>query len=298
MAKLVRRIPQLGIRYLKWSYVILNQNTLITDQVESPFFQMKTAQMIPCRSFSVTNRRFVKDETMSDERHANRDVRNNRRQIGENISGRDKTKFLIDTLMNINDSKEAVYGALDSWVALEQKFPIGALKKVILVLEKEAQWHRTIQVIKWMLSKGEGTTRATYGQLIRALDMDYRAEEADVIWEKKIIGNDDLHTVSWQLCQLMIGVYYRNNMPEKIIKVFNRLEDLGREPPVKSIVQRVANAYEMLGEIEEKERVMEKYKDLFSDETWKGSLKKKSGSKKKKVKGKDDDDDEFVPGPR
>lgn len=49
-------------------------------------------------------------------------------------------------LLNLDDSKEAVYGTLDSWVAWEQDFPIAALKNVLITLEKEQQWHRIVQV--------------------------------------------------------------------------------------------------------------------------------------------------------
>ena len=73
------------------------------------------------------------------------------------------------------------------------------------------------QVVKWMLSKGQGTTMGTYGQLIRALDMDHRAEEAHEFWVKKI--GTDLHSVPWHLCHRMISVYYRNNMLENLVKV-------------------------------------------------------------------------------
>lgn len=185
------------------------------------------------------------------------------RQIGENVSRKDKINFLVNTLLDIKDSKEAVYGALDAWVAWEQNFPIASLKRALLVLEKEQQWHRIIQVIKWMLSKGQGTTMGTYGQLIRALDMDHRAEEAHKVWVQKL--GMDLHSVPWQLCRLMISVYHRNNMLEDLVKLFKNLEAFDRKPPEKSIVQRVADAYEMLGLLEEKQRVLEKYNDLFTE---------------------------------
>ncbi|XP_022774850.1 pentatricopeptide repeat-containing protein At4g21190 isoform X2 [Durio zibethinus] len=139
-------------------------------------------------------------------------------QIGQNVSRKDKIKFLVTTLLDIKDSKEAVYGALDAWVAWEQNFPIGPLKNVILALEKEHQWHRVVQVIKWMLSKGQGNTMGTYVQLLRALDMDNRAEEAHQFWVKKVSA--DLHSVPWQLCRLMISVYYRNNMLENLVKMW------------------------------------------------------------------------------
>lgn len=128
---------------------------------------------------------------------------------------------LFETLMmqlhDLDDSKEAIYGALDAWVAWEQEFPIGSLRNILLKLEKEQQWHRIVQVIKWMLSKGQGMTMGTYGQLIRALDMDHRVEEAHKFWEMKI--GTDLHSVPWQLCHLMIAVYYRNNMLEDLVRV-------------------------------------------------------------------------------
>ncbi|TYH52127.1 hypothetical protein ES332_D09G006400v1 [Gossypium tomentosum] len=200
-------------------------------------------------------------------------------QIGQNVSRKDKIKFLVTTLLDLKDSKEAIYSALDAWVAWEQNFPIGPLKNVILALEKEHQWHRIVQVIKWMLSKGQGNTMGTYGQLLRALDMDNRADEAHQFWVKKVSA--DLHSVPWQLCGLMISVYYRNNMLENLVKLFKGLEAFGRKPTDKSIVQRVADAYEMLGLLEEKERVLEKYKDICT-KIEKGHKKSKQTSLKKK----------------
>ncbi|KAL7144885.1 hypothetical protein ABFS83_07G041500 [Erythranthe nasuta] len=198
-------------------------------------------------------------------------------EIGENIPRRDKISFLVTTLIDLQDNKESIYNTLDAWVAWEREFPIGALKNVLLALEKQQQWHKVIQVIKWMLSKGQGNTRGTYGQLIRALDMDHRVEEAHEIWKKKL--GFDLHSVPWKLCKLMISVYYRNNMLEDLVKLFKGLEGFDRKPPEKSIVQRVADAYEVLGLSEEKERVLEKYKALFV-ESPNGKIKKIGRSKK------------------
>ncbi|KAL0559915.1 hypothetical protein IC582_000296 [Cucumis melo] len=212
-------------------------------------------------------------------------------KIGENVSRKDKISFLVNTLLDLRDSKEAVYGALDAWVAWEQDFPIASLKHVLAALEKEQQWHRIVQVIKWMLSKGQGTTMNVYGQLIRALDMDHRAEEAHKFWVMKI--GSDLHSVPWQLCRSMIAIYYRNKMLEDLVKLFKDLEAFGRKPPDKSIVQRVADACEMLGLLEEKERVLVKYKYLFDEKQ--ESMKKykrvsfeKSKRKRKSTKGSED----------
>uniref|UniRef100_A0A0A0K3W9 Pentatricopeptide repeat-containing protein n=1 Tax=Cucumis sativus TaxID=3659 RepID=A0A0A0K3W9_CUCSA len=138
-------------------------------------------------------------------------------QIGKNISRKDKIHFLVNTLLDLRDSKEAVYGALDAWVAWEQDFPIAPLKHVLAALEKEQQWHRIVQVIKWMLSKGQGTTMNVYGQLIRALDMDHRGEEAHKFWVMKI--GSDLHSVPWQVCRSMMAIYYRNKRLEDLVKV-------------------------------------------------------------------------------
>ncbi|KAJ0014101.1 hypothetical protein Pint_19717 [Pistacia integerrima] len=68
-------------------------------------------------------------------------------------------------------------------------------------------------------------------------------------------------------------------MPERLIKLFKGLEAFDRKPPEKSIVQKVADVYEILGLPEEKERVLEKYKDLFT-KTEKESRKSKQHLRK------------------
>ncbi|CAA7015315.1 unnamed protein product [Microthlaspi erraticum] len=200
--------------------------------------------------------------------------------IGDNIPKKDKIKFLVNTLLDIEDDKEAVYGALDAWVAWERNFPIASLKIVIATLEKEHQWHRMVQVIKWILSKGQGNTMGTYGQLIRALDMDRRAQEAHAIWRKKI--GHDLHSVPWQLCLQMIRIYFRNNMLQELVKLFKDLESYDRKPPDKHIVESVADAYELLGMPEEKERVLTKYSNLFLGKASDDQSRRASRKNKKK----------------
>ncbi|XP_052729991.1 uncharacterized protein LOC108325443 isoform X2 [Vigna angularis] len=81
--------------------------------------------------------------------------------IGENISRKDKTKYLYSTLLELNDSKETVYGALDAWVAWEQNFPIASLKTILNSLEKEQQWHRVVQLVNH-LGKTLQTTLRTH----------------------------------------------------------------------------------------------------------------------------------------
>ncbi|MQL86247.1 hypothetical protein Taro_018772 [Colocasia esculenta] len=187
-------------------------------------------------------------------------------------------RCLILQLFDLKDSKEAVYSALDAWVAWEKSFPVISLKRALISLEKEEQWHRVVQVIKWMLSKGQGATMGTYEQLIRALEKDHRAEEAHKIWVKKI--GHDLHSVPWRVCDLMISIYYRNNMLERLVKLFKGLESFDRKLPSKAIVQKVANAYETMGLLEEKSRVLEMYSGLFCKTTREHPRKSRRALKK------------------
>lgn len=202
-------------------------------------------------------------------------------KIGEKITRGEKIDILVKILVEANDNKESIYGCLDTFVAFEPEFPIASLKNVLGNLERQNQYHRVIQVIKWILSKGHGNTMGTYGQLIYALDVDHRPKEAHDIWMRKL--NADLHSVSWRLCSLMISVYYRNDMLGNLVKLFKGLEAFNRKPIEKALVEKVANSYEMLGLPDEKERVLEKYKNLF-DERPKRRGKKSKGSRKGKKK--------------
>ncbi|KAL8211383.1 hypothetical protein R6Q57_005820 [Mikania cordata] len=186
--------------------------------------------------------------------HIEKDIKGT---IKPRASKKDKISDVVSKLVDLDDSKESVYSALDAWVAEEQDFPIGRVKTALLSLERKQQWHKVVQAIKWMLSKGQGVTVGTYGQLIRALDMDHRVEEANRLWVKKL--SCDVQSVPWKVCDIMILVYYRNEMWEEIVKLFKDLESHGRKPQDQSIVQKVAEAYEALGLVEEKGHVMEKY---------------------------------------
>ncbi|KAK1264614.1 Pentatricopeptide repeat-containing protein [Acorus gramineus] len=211
---------------------------------------------------STTPSEVTQDKYGTDPFSMSNDVTQQKRN-GRNISTTEKTKYLLKILFELRESKEAVYGALDAWVAWEQNFPLVALKRALTTLEKEQQWHKIVQVIKWMLSKGQGTTMGTYGQLILALEKDHRAEEAHKIWVQKI--GLDLHSVPWQLCNLMISIYYRNNMLQRLVKLFRDIESYDRKPTDKLIVQKVADAYELLGLPEDKKRILEKYDYLFNE---------------------------------
>lgn len=185
----------------------------------------------------------------------------------------DRTKFLVHILLRLKDSKEAVYGALDSFAACEEKFPLTILKRALYQLEQKQQWHRIIQVIKWILSKGQAMTMETYEQLLCALDKDCRAEEAHTFWDKRIGSN--LFSVPWQMCASMIYIYQRNNMPENLIKLFNDLEMQNWKPPDKAVIKKVADTYEILGLHDEQERVLKKYESLFTASSKTGCKKKK-----------------------
>lgn len=233
-----------------------------------------------------SNNRFDQDDDKTAKHNYQKVIQNPRESLdrkgtGRWISATEKRKFLINTLCDLKDSKESVYGTLDAWVAWEQNFPLVNLKLALVALQKDEQWHRIVQILKWMLSKGQGTTLGTYELLIRALEKDNRAEEAHKMWEKKI--SHDLHSVPWSFCELMISIYYRNNMLDRLVKLFSELESYERRPPNKSIVQKVADAYGMLGQLDEKNRITEKYADLFSKLPRKTRRRKGSGKKNKKA---------------
>ncbi|KAK1296708.1 hypothetical protein QJS10_CPB15g00913 [Acorus calamus] len=76
----------------------------------------------------------------------------------------------------------------------------------------------------------------TYGQLILALEKDHRAEEAHKI---------SVFVQFW--------------------KLFRDIESYDRRPTDKLIVQKVADAYELLGLPEDKKRILDKYDYLFNE---------------------------------
>ncbi|XP_062074062.1 pentatricopeptide repeat-containing protein At4g21190 isoform X2 [Humulus lupulus] len=269
MSYIIRRFTRFGVsRVQKFNY---NYSTMVQAHMPTQRTANSQALVEDQRNIQPRGQRLDEDD---------RDAEKQR--ISRNISKREKGEFLVKTLLDLKDrldNKESVYGALDAWVAWEESFPIASLKNVIIALEKEEEWHKVVQVIKWMLSKGQGTTMGTYAQLINALDMDNRVDEAHAFWQKKI--GIDLHSVSWQLCRRMIAIYYRNNMMENLVKLFEGLEAYDRKPPEKSIVLRVANAYELLGRVADKERVLEKYKHLFIEDRSPKKSRKASSKMKK-----------------
>ena len=53
---------------------------------------------------------------------------------------------LIWQVSELPNEKEAVYGALDKWIAWELEFPLVAIAKALRILRKRKQWLRVIQV--------------------------------------------------------------------------------------------------------------------------------------------------------
>lgn len=66
-----------------------------------------------------------------------------------------------------------------------------------------------------------------------------------------------------------------------VMKLFKDLESYDRKPPDKHIVQTVADTYELLGMVDEKERVMTKYSHLLLG-TASDDKPRRSSRKKKK----------------
>lgn len=73
------------------------------------------------------------------------------------------------------------------------------------------------QVAKWMLSKGQGATMATYDYLLLAFDMDGRLDEAEMLWNMILHTND--RSISKRLFSRMISLYDHHNEPNKVIEV-------------------------------------------------------------------------------
>lgn len=68
------------------------------------------------------------------------------------------------------------------------------------------------------------------------------------------------------------------------MKLFKDLESYDRKPPDKHIVQTVADAYELLGMLDEKERIVTKYSNLFLGTA--SEEKSRRSSRKKKKPGR------------
>ncbi|KAL3616964.1 hypothetical protein CASFOL_039358 [Castilleja foliolosa] len=178
-----------------------------------------------------------------------------------------KALNLVYTISKLPNEKEAVYSALNKWIAWETEFPLIAAAKALRILRNRNQWKRVIQVAKWMLSKGQGATMATYDYLLLAFDMDGRVDEAEMLWN--MILQTHNRSISKRLFSRMISVYDHHNVPDKVIEVFADMEELGVKPD-EDTVRRIGRAFEVLGQ-EDKHRLFTmKYKSKWKYIHFKG----------------------------
>ncbi|KAJ0970828.1 hypothetical protein J5N97_018787 [Dioscorea zingiberensis] len=167
-----------------------------------------------------------------------------------------KSQKLLSSIKGLSNVKEEVYGALDSFVAWDLEFPLIVVKKTLKMLEAEKEWKRIIQVIKWMLSKGQGKTMGTYYTLLNALAEDGRLDEAEELWTR--IFSRNLESLPRVFFGKMISIYYKHDMHEKMFEVFADMEELGVIPD-KSIVVMMGNVFKKLGMQDKYERLHKKY---------------------------------------
>ncbi|XP_050228380.1 pentatricopeptide repeat-containing protein At4g18975, chloroplastic [Mercurialis annua] len=167
-----------------------------------------------------------------------------------------KALTLVRIVCELPDEKDAVYGALDKWTAWETEFPLIAVAKALRILRKHRQWKRVIQVAKWMLSKGQGTTMGTYDLLLLAFDMDSRVDEAASLWN--MILHTHARSISKWLFSRMISLYDHHHMPEEVIEIFADMEELGVRPD-EDTVKRVAGAFKELGQEGKQKLFLKKY---------------------------------------
>ncbi|KAL3851434.1 hypothetical protein ACJIZ3_013316 [Penstemon smallii] len=167
-----------------------------------------------------------------------------------------KALNIVRVISRLPNEKEAVYGALDEWIAFETEFPLIAAAKALRILRNRNQWKQVIRVTKWMLSKGQGATMATYDCLLLAFDMDERVDEAELFWDTVLNAHN--RSISKRLFSRMISLYDHHNVPNKVIEVFADMEELGVKPD-EDTVRRIARAFKVLGQEDKQKQVMRKY---------------------------------------
>ncbi|KAJ6369414.1 hypothetical protein OIU76_027782 [Salix suchowensis] len=177
-----------------------------------------------------------------------------------------KSAKLVDCIKGLSNVKEEVYGALDSFVAWELEFPLIAVKKALKALEEQQEWKRIIQVIKWMLSKGQGRTMGTYFTLMNALAEDGRLDEVEELWTK--LFSQYLEGTPRMMFDKMISLYYKRDMHDQIFEIFADMEELGIRPSV-SIVNMVGNVFQRLvgDELDGINDVASEDEEIFRDES-------------------------------
>ncbi|MED6173353.1 hypothetical protein PIB30_058554 [Stylosanthes scabra] len=167
-----------------------------------------------------------------------------------------KAAKLVDTIRQLSNVKEEVYGALDSYVAWELEFPLITVKKALKTLEDQQEWKRVIQVTKWMLSKGQGRTMGSYFTLLNALAEDDRIDEAEELWTKLLMQY--MESLPRKFFDKMISIYYKRGMHDKMFEVFADMEELGVHPNL-NVVQVIGGVFKELGMLDKYEKIHQKY---------------------------------------
>ncbi|EXC05953.1 hypothetical protein L484_014222 [Morus notabilis] len=167
-----------------------------------------------------------------------------------------KSAKFVQSIKELSNVKEEVYGALDSLIAWELEFPLITVKKAIKTLEEQKEWKRIIQVTKWMLSKGQGKTMGTYFILLNALAEDGRLEEAEELWTK--LFSENLESTPRNFFNKMISIYYHRRMHDQMFEIFADMEELGIRPNV-SIVTMVGKVFLELGMLDKHKKLKRKY---------------------------------------
>lgn len=174
----------------------------------------------------------------------------------DSVGSGQKALNLVRIMSGLPNEKEAVYDALDKWIAWETEFPLIAAAKALRILRKRNQWKRVIQVAKWMLSKGQGATMGTYDTLLLAFDMDGRVDEAESLWN--MILHTHERSISKRLFSRMITLYDHHNVPDMVIEAFADMEELEVKPD-EDTIRRVARAFQMIGQEDKQRLVLSKY---------------------------------------
>ncbi|KAJ3698746.1 hypothetical protein LUZ61_002451 [Rhynchospora tenuis] len=167
-----------------------------------------------------------------------------------------KSNKLVDCIKGLSNVKEEVYGALDSFVAWELEFPLIVVKKALRTLEEEKEWKRIIQVIKWMLSKGQGKTMGSYYTLLTALVEDGRLEDAEELWSH--LFHKYLESLPRVFYIKMMSVYYERDMHDKMFEIFADMEELGIRPEG-SIIKMMGDVFQKLNMLDKYEKLKNKY---------------------------------------
>ncbi|KAJ1439929.1 Tetratricopeptide-like helical domain superfamily [Sesbania bispinosa] len=167
-----------------------------------------------------------------------------------------KAAKLVQSIKELSNVKEEVYGALDTYVAWELEFPLITVKKALKTLEYEREWKRIIQVTKWMLSKGQGKTMGSYFTLLNALAEDDRLDEAEELWTKLLMQY--MESLPRRFFDKMISIYRKRGMHEKMFEIFADMEELGLRPNV-SVVSMIGDVFKELGMLDKYEKLHSKY---------------------------------------